>query len=75
MTEARKAVAAMLPALRDAADQLQAIQDDLQAAYDDKSERWQESERGENAMTDITNLEEAIGLLEDATCLLEGFAQ
>lgn len=48
-------------------DLLQEILDDLQNQFDEKSELWQESEKGEAFQSEIDSLEEIIGNLEYCT--------
>lgn len=49
-----------------AADAVTEIKDDLESEFEDKSEKWQESEAGEAARQDIDNLENWIGEIENA---------
>jgi chromosome condensin MukBEF complex kleisin-like MukF subunit len=52
---------------------LEELRDDLQAAFDEKSERWQESERGEAAQEEIDNLENACASVEEIEGSLADF--
>lgn len=45
---------------------IEEIRDDLQSAFDEKSERWQEGEAGEAAHAEIETLENGISSLDDA---------
>jgi hypothetical protein len=66
----RKALAALVDELQAAAAAVEQIQGEAQEDYDDKGERWQESERGEAAMEEIGELEDAFGQIEGVVDLL-----
>lgn len=52
--------------LEGAAANLQDILDELQEKFDGRSEKWQESEKGEEAQAELDVLQEAIRELESA---------
>lgn len=47
-------------------EQLEAIRDELQEAYDARSDRWREGEAGEAAHAHINAIEEAINSMDIA---------
>lgn len=47
------------------AEELRSVHDDMQAEYDDRSERWQESERAEATSTWLEELDQVISDLDD----------
>lgn len=51
--------------LGDARSALALLQEEMTAYYDDRSETWQSSERGENHQNDLNTIEEALSLLSD----------
>jgi hypothetical protein len=58
-------------ALTDLVDLLSYAMDELQETYDSRSERWQESEKGEAMQEEIDSLD---GLRDTAQQILDGFA-
>ena len=54
--------------------ELTTLRNELQESFDSKSERWQESERGELAETQIVSLNEADDKLETAIESMNGIA-
>jgi hypothetical protein len=46
--------------------ELQEVVDDLQANFDDKSEKWQESENGQTAQAEIDLVQSVIDSLDSA---------
>jgi hypothetical protein len=49
--------------LESARSSLSLLQGEMATYYDDRSEAWQESERGENHQSDLENIEEVLTLL------------
>lgn len=45
--------------------EIETLKDELQEAYDNKSENWQDSDKGSEFQDIITNLEEAVSALND----------
>lgn len=57
--------------LKMAQEELEKVLDEEQEDFDNKSEAFQESERGEAMQEDIDNVESASGLLDDAIDCLD----
>lgn len=69
--EQKKEITEQVDSLLMFTTELQFIVDDLQEAFDNKSDKWRESEAGELAATRISNIEEAIAFMEEASSQLE----
>jgi hypothetical protein len=61
--------------LRSILEDLQLKSNDIQEHFDSASQRWQESEKGEHAVEEISILEDAINNLEAALTSLEEIVQ
>jgi hypothetical protein len=61
-----RTLVAALDMMRDASDILEEIQDDLQCTFDERSEKWQQSERGEAMSESIEHIGQALSQLNDA---------
>lgn len=55
-------------------EELETIRDNANDDYSEKSERWQESERGEHFSAMISVLDEAIGSTDTAISEIEGIS-
>lgn len=66
MLKKTKEADAMISKLEDLIDQLSIQRDDLQEKFDNRSEKWQESDKGEEMQTDISTLDDVISSLESA---------
>lgn len=70
-----KLVAAIIGDLEEKIAKLTDLRDDAQNQYDNKSEKWQESEKGEQAMEQIDYLTNACDGLESVKDDLENSMQ
>lgn len=52
-------------------DRLETIKNDVEDAYSERSEKWQESEAGETEKTILYSIETALSSLEDTNDVLE----
>ena len=52
-------------------DEIQSMSDDEQADWDERSERWQDSDRGQDAQQAIDQLAEVADSISDAVSTLE----
>ena len=67
----KKALKSMLAKVADMREMLEAIRDEEQMIFDEKSEKWQESARGEKAQEELDNLESLDGSLEEMEGIFE----
>lgn len=63
------AIEAVNTKVEEAREMLEELRDTIQAEFDEKSEKWQEGEKGEAWKELLESLDEQIGVLQDA----EGF--
>ncbi len=68
----QKEVSALISTIEEAVAALQAITDDEQEAFDEKSEKWQESEKGEEASEVLDTLQAQVDALEEVAGELSG---
>jgi hypothetical protein len=71
MIKRTKVVAEHLANVREAFDYFTRLKEEREEQYENKSERWQESEKGEEFSNDSSTLEEACNELETAADSLE----
>lgn len=55
----------------DLREDLEILLEEMQDDYDSKSERWQESEKGEELQGQISTLENIVNAIHDAECDIE----
>lgn len=55
----------------DLREDLEILLGEMQDDYDSKSERWQESEKGEELQEQISSLENIVNAIQDAECDIE----
>lgn len=58
--------------LADAIGELQALTDDRESQFSDKSEKWQESDNGTEFQSATDSLNEVLSQLEDAQTTIQG---
>ena len=68
-TKHREKAASSLYALL---EDIEKTRDQLQETYDERSERWQESEKGDTAQAEISRLEDLLGEVQESLDTLEG---
>jgi hypothetical protein len=68
----QKELATLIGTLEEAVAAIQAIHDDEQEAFDDKSEKWQESEKGEEASEALDTIQAQVDALEEIVGELSG---
>ena len=61
----KKQINSFIAELEKRTETFSAAVDEMRDEYDSKSERWQESEKGEAALEDIDNCESAYSQVED----------
>lgn len=61
-----KKIESLLSKLDDVKIGFENLKDEQQIKYDDKSEKWQESEKGEKMLQDIEDIEEIVENLENS---------
>ncbi len=71
----KNVIAKHLDSLDAAVSDLRDLIELAQNAFDEKSERWQESEKGEEAQEEISMMENALCELESAHSSLEELSQ
>lgn len=67
----RKEIAAAILTLDEAKNQIEAVRDDEQAAFDNLPESLQQGEKGQSMEEAIGNLDDAISEMESAISTLE----
>jgi flagellar biosynthesis chaperone FliJ len=68
----QKELATLIGTLEEAVAAIQAIHDDEREAFDDKSEKWQESEKGEEASEALDTIQAQVDALEEIVGELSG---
>jgi hypothetical protein len=61
-----KQLAAHLAKIEEIYDEIEAMRSEAQDAFDDKSERWQEGDKGQETADQINQLESLVGAIESA---------
>ena len=70
-----KEINQQLSNIEDAKVALESFKDDQQNSFDEKSDKWKEGEKGQEAEADLESLQEAIENLEEAIEKLEEIFQ
>lgn len=65
MLTATKKTNSFISQLEDMKEHIEELLGKKQDSYDSKSEKWQESEKGEEMQSEISNLEELVSSIED----------
>lgn len=68
-----KRIKAIADKLSELQSELTAIKDDAQDYFDSRSEKWQESEKGETAQEEIERIEEFADEIENINIDIEDF--
>ena len=70
-----KKIQKILGKLEEIHKELEILQEEMQDTYDNRSERWQESEKGEEYMEQIDALEDAASSVRDAIDYLSDYSE